>query len=83
MTHHGVELVERCDDVLDCFNRLALSLSESLDVSFFCRNEFVQRRIKESDRYGATFKCFVKSLEGSLLQMFELREGSFSFFNRI
>ena len=34
VAHHGVELVERSNDVLDSLNGLALSLCKSLNVSF-------------------------------------------------
>ena len=71
VTHHGVELVERSNDVLDSLNGLALSLCKSLNVSFLSRNEFVKRRIEESDSNRVALECLVESLEIALLHRFE------------
>ncbi len=83
VTHHGVELVQTSDDVLDSLNRLALCSSKSSDVSFLCGNEFVQRRIEESDCYRVTLKCLVESLEVSLLDGFDLSKSCLTLLNCI
>ena len=83
VTHHGVELVETGNDVLDSLNRLALSLSESLDVIFLSRNEFVKRRIEESDSNRVTLKSLIESLKVALLHRLDLSESSFSLLNSI
>ncbi len=83
VTHHGVELVERCDDVLDVCNGLALSLCKSCDVSLFSGNELVERGIKESDGNGATLESLVDSLEVSLLHRLDLCKSCFSLLNGV
>ena len=81
VTHHWVKFVEACDDSFDIFNSFALSISESLDVSFFSWNELMERWIQESDCYRMTFECFVKSLKVALLVRKNLIKSNFSFFN--
>ena len=80
MTHHRVELVQRSDDCLDLLNGLALSVSQLLDVLFFSRNEFVERRIQETDGNRAAFQCFVQSFKVALLHRFDLCQSSLSLF---
>ena len=80
VTHHRVELVETLDESLDLFNGLALGVSEFLDVSFFGRNELVERRIEEADGDRHTFEGFVELLEVFLLHGKDLLESFFTLF---
>ena len=81
VTHHRVEFVERSDKRLYALNALALCCCEKFDISFFRRNELMERRIKESDANGGSFKSFVKSFKVALLIRKYLFKSSFSFFN--
>ena len=81
MTHHWVELVERCDDSLNIFNALALCVSKLLDVLFLSRNKLVERWVKETDCYRTALKCLIKSLKVILLIRKNLLKSSFSLFN--
>ena len=83
VTHHRVELVERLNDSLDLVNGLALSVSQLLDVLFLCGNELVERRIEETDGYGAALESFIESLKVALLIGKDLVESSFSLFNGV
>ena len=67
VTHHRVELMQRSDNVLDILHRLALCVCELLDVCFLCRNELMERRIKESDCNRISFQSLVQCLEVALL----------------
>ena len=83
VTHHGVELVQGSDDCLDGLNGLALCVSQCLDVSLVSRNEFVERRIQETDGNRVALQRLVQCLEVSLLHGLDLSQSSFSFLNSI
>ncbi len=83
VTHHGVELVQASDKSLDVSNRLALCSSKSSNVSLFCGNEFVQRRIEETDCNRVTLKSLIESLEVSLLHGLDLSKSSLTLLNCI
>ena len=83
MTHHRVEFVQRSDDSLDLINSLALCISQLLDIFFFSRYEFVERRIQEPDGNRVAFQSFVQSFKVALLHRFDLSQSSFSFFNGV
>ena len=80
MPHHRVELVQTVDDRFNLLYSLALSVSQFLNVLFLCRNELMQRRIQETDRYRVAFQSFVKSFEVSLLIWKNFFKRFFSFF---
>ena len=81
VTHHRVELVEVCDDLLDVLDGLALSFGHSFDVSFFGGYEFVKRRIQETDGDRVSAQSFEQTFEVFLLHGFDLRKGGFALFN--
>ena len=83
VTHHRVELVQVCDNLLDLCDRLLLRLRESLDVRLFGGNELVQRRIEEADGHGIAAQCLVQLLEVTLLHGLDLRKRSFTLFDGI
>ena len=83
VTHHRVEFVQRSDDSLDLINSLALCISQLLDIFFFSRYEFVERRIQEPDGNRVAFQSFIQSFKVALLHRFDLSQSSFSFFNGV
>ena len=83
VTHHRVELVEAGDDCLNLLDSLAGGLSQQLDVSFFGRNELMQRRIEETDVNRLAFHGLVELLKVALLHRLELSKGSFSAFDGV
>ena len=83
MTHHRVEFVQRSDDSLDLIYSLALCISQLLDIFFFGRYEFVERRIQETDGNRIAFQSLVQSLEVALLHRFDLSQSSLSFLNGV
>ena len=83
VTHHGVELVEGNDDCLDFVNGHAHIVRESLDVRFFRGNEFVERRVEETNGDGSAFECFVKRFEVALLHRQEFGKSFFSLFDGV
>ena len=80
MSHHRVEFMQRINDCFDLFNSFALSVSQFLNIFFFCRNEFMKRRIQETDCNRASLKSLVKTLEVSLLIWKNLVKSNFSLF---
>ena len=72
VTHHGVELVEGSDDVLDLGHGLALSLGQLLNIGLLGGHELVQRGIQEADGDGAAFHGLINALEVTLLHGQEL-----------
>ena len=83
VTHHGVELVQIGDDLLDLRDRLALCLCERLDVRLFGGNELVERRIEEADGDGIAAERLKQALEVRLLHGLDLGERGFSLFHGI
>jgi len=79
MTHHRVELMQRSNDGLNLFYCLALCVSQFLNIFFFGRYEFVERRIQEPNGNRGSLQCFIQSLEVTLLHWFNLCQCSFSF----
>src|SRR5699024_2063202 len=80
VTHHRVELMEAVDDLFDPLNGFALSLCQLLDVLFLCRNELMERRVKETDRYRVAFQSLVQLLEVALLIRKDLLKSFLSLF---
>ena len=83
VTHHGVELVEVGDDLLDLRDRLALCLCERLDVGLFGGNELVKRRIEEADGDGIAAERLEETLEVCLLHRLDLGKRSFALLDRL
>ena len=83
VTHHGVELVEIGDDLLDLRDRLALRLCERLDVGFLGGNELVKRRIEETDGDGIAAERLEETLEVCLLHGLDLGERRFALLDRL
>ena len=67
---------------LTCSTVLPVDLSQQLDVSFFGRNELMQRRIEETDVNRLAFHGLVELLKVALLHRLELSKGSFSALRR-
>ena len=78
VSHHGVELMQRSDDVLDFLDGHTHIVGKRLDVGFFRGDELVERRIQEADGDGSAFERFVESLEVALLHGQELGKSLFS-----
>ena len=78
MTHHGVELVQGCDECLDLCNGLVLCLCKILDIGLLGGYELVERRIEEADSYGIAFHSLVDALEVSLLHGLELCKSGYT-----
>ena len=86
VTHHGVELVETESMIfLIVLNRLALVASaRASDIIFLSRNEFVKRRIEESDSNRVTLKSLIESFSKSPCCIgSNLGESSFSLLNSV
>ena len=72
VTHHGVELVQVGDDLLDLCNRLALCLCKRLNICFLGGNKLVKRRIQETNGDGIAAERLKQALEISLLHRLDL-----------
>ena len=83
VTHHGVELVQVCDDLLDLRDRLVLRLGERLDVRLVRGNELMERRIEEADGDGIAAQRLEETLEVCLLHGLDLGERSLALLDRV
>lgn len=83
VTHHGVELVQVGDDLLDLRDRLALRLGERLDVRLLGGNELMKRRIEEADGDGIAAQRLKETLEVRLLHGLDLSERSLALLDRV
>mgnify|MGYP005779409487 CR=1 FL=1 len=83
VTHHGVELVQVGNDLLDLRDSLLLRLCERLDICLVRGNELVKRRIEETDGDGIAAERLEETLEVSLLHGLDLGERSLALFNGI
>ena len=83
VTHHGVELVEIGDDLLDLRDRLSLCLCERFDVCLVRGNELMERGIEEADGDGIAAERFEEALKVSLLHGLDLGERSFALLDRL
>ena len=77
VAHHGVELMERVADSLDLLHRLALGVSQLLDIFLFRGNELMERRIQEADGNWIALQSLVKLLEVALLLGKDLLQSGF------
>ena len=75
VTHHGVELMQGSDDVLDLGNGLAHVGSQLLDVGLLGGNELVQGGIQEANGDGAALHGLVDALEVALLHGLQNGQG--------
>ena len=83
VTHHGVELVEIGDDLLDLRDRLSLCLCERFDVCLVRGNELMERGIEEADGDGIAAERFEEAFKVSLLHGLDLGERSFALLDRL
>ena len=63
VTHHGVELVQGGDDVLDLLDALTHVLGEVGNVSFVGGNELVQGGIEEANGHRTALERDIHGLE--------------------
>ncbi len=81
VTHHRVELVQAVAENLDFGHGFAFCFCKCFDVFFFRRNEFVKRRVQETNGNRHTLESFHKSFEVCLLHRLDCVESFYAFFN--
>ena len=67
VTHHGVKLVQRRDDLLELVGGDVQLTGDLLDIFLLGREELVQGRIQEADGNGQSVHHLIQSLEVALL----------------
>ena len=83
VTHHGVELVQVGDDLLDLRDRLALRLCKRFNIGFLGGNELVKRRIEEADGDRIAAERLEQAFEVRLLHGLDLGKRRLSLLNGI
>ncbi len=83
VSHHGVELVQIGNDLLDLRYGLTLYLCKGCDIFLGCGNELVKRRIEETDGYGISAERFEQTFKVCLLHGFDFGKRRFSLLDRI
>ena len=78
--HHGVELMQATDDLLDLFDRLAFHLGQGGDVFFLGGNELMQRGIQETNGDRIAFHGLIKAFKVLLLHRLKLFQGGLALF---
>ena len=81
VAHHRVEFVQAVAKKFDFLNGFALCFCKFCDVLFFGRNEFVERRIQETNGDRHAFECFHQAFEVCLLHGLDCRKCFDAFFN--
>ena len=80
MAHHGVELVQRSNDVLQVIEGHAHVGSQLLDVLVLAGQELVERRVQITDGHRALTHDAVHRLEVTLLERLDLGQSSLALF---
>ena len=78
VAHHGVELMQAGDDVVQMLDGQAHFLGKRFDVGRIGRNELMQGRIEETDGNGTALHGLVNGLEVALLDRLELGQRLFA-----
>ena len=81
VTHHRVEFMQTVANEFDFGNGLTLCFCKQFDILFFGRNEFVERRIQETNGDRHAFECFHQAFEVCLLHGLDCRKCFDAFFN--
>ena len=81
VTHHGVELVQGSNDVLQVIEGHAHIGSQLLDVLVLGGQELVQRRVQITDGHRALTHDAVHRLEVTLLERLDLGQSSLALFH--
>ena len=82
MSHHRVEFVQRSDDAFERADLHIHFLREGDDVRFRRGQEFMQRRIEETNGYGIAFHRFIERFEIALLHGKQFCKRLFALFHR-
>ena len=81
VSHHRVEFMQTVANEFDFGNGLTLCFCKQFDILFFGRNEFVERRIQETNGDRHAFECFHQAFEVCLLHGLDCRKCFDAFFN--
>ena len=77
VTHHGVELVQGSNDILDLLSGLALRLGQLGDLFLGVGDELVERGVQEPDGHGVGLHGLIQRLEVGLLHGQDLCQSGF------